>query len=59
MGHSLLLVWGPEAQGYFTRWLQMGALWTFIAFHGLLGVIAFCLRQFEIAAMVSIRPYNV
>merc|ERR1719231_1709609 len=35
MGHSLLLLWGPEAQGYFTRWVLMGGLWTFIAFHGL------------------------
>jgi len=58
MGHSLLLLWGPEAQGYFTRWLQMGALWTFIAFHGLFGIIGFCLRQFEIARLVRIRPYN-
>ena len=34
MGHSLLLLWGPEGQGYFTRWVQMGGLWTFIGFHG-------------------------
>jgi photosystem II P680 reaction center D2 protein len=58
MGHSLLLLWGPEAQGYFTRWVLMGGLWTFIAFHGLFGVIGFCLRQFEIARLVNIRPYN-
>ena len=58
MGHSLLLLWGPEAQGYFTRWVLMGGLWTFIAFHGLFGIIAFCLRQFEIARLVNIRPYN-
>ena len=54
MGHSL----GPEAQGYFTRWVLMGGLWTFIAFHGLSSIIAFCLRQFEIARLVNIRPYN-
>ena len=30
MGHSLLLLWGSEAQGYFTRWVLMGGLWTFI-----------------------------
>ena len=58
MGHSLLLLWGSEAQGYFTRWVLMGGLWTCIAFHGLFGIIAFCLRQFEIARLVSIRPYN-
>jgi len=58
IGHSLLLLWGTEAQGYFTRWVQMGGLWTFIAFHGLFGCLAFCLRQFEIAFIVNIRPYN-
>ena len=58
MGHSLLLLWGPEAQGSFTRWCQMGGLWTFIAFHGVFGVIGFCLRQFEIASLVRIRPIN-
>jgi photosystem II P680 reaction center D2 protein len=58
MGHSLLLVWGSEAQGYFTRWVLMGGLWTFTAFHGLFGIIGFCLRQFEIARLVNIRPYN-
>jgi len=58
MGHSLLLLWGPEAQGNFTRWLLVGGLWTFVAFHGLFGLIAFCLRQFEISSLVNIRPYN-
>ena len=58
MGHSLLLLWGPEAQGFFTRWVLMGALWTFITFHLLFAVLGFCLRQFEIASLVSIRPYN-
>ena len=24
MGHSLLLLWGPEAQGDFVRWCQLG-----------------------------------
>jgi hypothetical protein len=32
MGHSLL--WGPEAQGDFTRWCQLGGLWPFVALHG-------------------------
>jgi photosystem II P680 reaction center D2 protein len=58
MGHSLLLIWGPEAQGDIVRWFQIGGLWTFIALHGSFGVIGFCLRQFEIARLVGIRPYN-
>jgi photosystem II P680 reaction center D2 protein len=58
MGHSLLLLWGPEAQGDFTRWCQIGGLWAFIALHGSFGLIGFCLRQFEIARLVGIRPYN-
>ena len=58
MGHSLILLWGPEAQGNFTRWCQIGGLWTFVALHGAIGLIAFCLRQFEIARLVGIRPYN-
>ena len=29
MGHSLLLLWGPESQGDFQRWLQLGGLWNF------------------------------
>ena len=58
MGHSLLLLWGAEAQGYFTRRVIMVGFWTFIGFHGLFGLIAFCLRQFEIARLVNSRPYN-
>ena len=58
MGHSLLLIWGPEAQGDITRWFQIGGLWNFVALHGSFGVIGFCLRQFEIARLVGIRPYN-
>ena len=58
MGHGFLLLWGPEAKGYTTRWLLMGALWTFIAFHSVFAMIAFSLRQFEIAGLVNIRPYN-
>jgi len=57
-GHSLLFLWGPEAQGQFSRWVLMGGLWTFIAIHGLTGVIGFCMHQFEIARLVNIRPYN-
>jgi photosystem II P680 reaction center D2 protein len=39
MGHSLLL-WGPEAQGDFTRWCQIGGLWAFVALHGAFGLIS-------------------
>ncbi len=58
MGHSLLLLWGPEAQGDLTRWFQLGGLWPFVALHGAFGLIGFMLRQFEIARLVGIRPYN-
>jgi photosystem II P680 reaction center D2 protein len=27
-------LWGPEAQGDFTRWCQLGGLWAFVALHG-------------------------
>ncbi|KAL5644952.1 hypothetical protein ACJX0J_004930 [Zea mays] len=43
LAHSLLLLWGPEAQGDFTRWCQLGG---------------FMLRQFELARSVQLRPYN-
>jgi photosystem II P680 reaction center D2 protein len=56
MGHSLLLLWGPEAQGDFTRWCQIGGLWTFVALHGALGLIGFMLRQFEIARWWGCGP---
>ena len=26
MGHSLLLLWGPESQGDFVRWIRFGGL---------------------------------
>jgi photosystem II P680 reaction center D2 protein len=57
-GHSLTLAWGAEAQGSLVRWFQMGGLWTYLAFHGLIGCVGFNLRQFEIASLVNIRPYN-
>lgn len=57
-GHSLLFLWGPEAGGDFTRWCQLGGLWTFTALHGALGLIGFMLRQFEIARAIKLRPYN-
>jgi len=58
VGHSLVLLWGPEAQGDFTRWCQIVGLWTFLALHGAFALIGFMLRQFEIARLVGIRPYN-
>jgi photosystem II P680 reaction center D2 protein len=55
MGHSLLLLWGPESQGDFVRWFQLGGLWTFVALHGAFALIGFMLRQFEIAvSLVSV-----
>jgi photosystem II P680 reaction center D2 protein len=35
MGHSLLLLWGPE-EGNLTLWFKIGGLWTFTALHGAL-----------------------
>ena len=32
--------------------------WIFLGFYGLVSVGAFCLKQFEISRLVSIRPYN-
>ncbi|CAN4101845.1 unnamed protein product [Withania somnifera] len=58
LAHSLLLLWGPEAQGDFTRWCQLGVSWTFVALHGAFGLIGFMLRQFELARYVQLRPYN-
>ena len=58
MGHSLLLLWGPESQGDFQRWCQLGGLWSFVLLHGAFALIGFMLRQFEISRLVGIRPYN-
>ncbi|RVX22616.1 Photosystem II D2 protein [Vitis vinifera] len=58
LAHSLLLLWGPEAQGDFTRWCQLGGLWTFVALHGAFGLIGFMLCQFELARSIQLRPYN-
>lgn len=53
MAHSLLLLWGPEAQGDFTRWLQIGGLWTFVALHGAFGLIGFmCAIRFMLFLIV-------
>ena len=58
MGHSLLFLWGPEANWDFVRWCQIGGLWNFTAFHGILALIGFMLRQIEVARLVGLRPYN-
>ncbi|KAL8189379.1 hypothetical protein R6Q57_028945 [Mikania cordata] len=58
LAHSFLLLWGPEAQGDFTRWCQLGGLWTFVALHCAFGLIGFMLRQFELARSVQLQPYN-
>ena len=62
----LLMLWailffyfgGPESQGDFQRWLQLGGLWNFVALHGAFALIGFMLRQFELARLIGIRPYN-
>ncbi|KAL5646660.1 hypothetical protein ACJX0J_002150 [Zea mays] len=46
------------AAGDFTRWCQLGGLWTFVALHGAFALIGFMLRQFELARSVQLRPYN-
>jgi photosystem II P680 reaction center D2 protein len=58
LAHFLLLLWGPEAQGDYTRRCQLGGLWTFVALHGAFALIGFMLRQFELARSVQLRPYN-
>ena len=58
MGHSLILLWGPEIQGDIICWFQLGGIWVFVAIHGTIGLIGFILRQFEIARSVQLRPYN-
>ncbi|RZC68913.1 hypothetical protein C5167_032126 [Papaver somniferum] len=55
LAHSLLLLWGPEAQGDFTRWCQLGGLWSFVALHGAFGLIGqsgwFFAPSFGVAAI--------
>ena len=59
MGHSLLLLWGPESQGDFIRWVQLGGLWELLwRSTNLFALIGFMLRQFELARLIGIRPYN-
>lgn len=57
-GHSLVTLWGPECRGSLTRWFLMGGLWTFCIFHGLFALLGFSIRQYELARIIQIRPYN-
>ena len=62
MGHSLLLIWGPEAQGDIVRWFQIGGLWTFIALHGSFGVNRFLsktVRNRSFSRYSSLQRYRV
>ena len=43
-------------RGTFTV-VQLGGLWNFVALHGA-ALIGFMLRQFELARLIGIRPYN-
>ena len=58
MGHSLLLLWGPESQGDFQRWASNLGTLEFCGTPRCLRLIGFMLRQFELARLIGIRPYN-
>ena len=60
MGHSLLLLWGPEAQGEISSGgSNLGeGFGPLLALHGAFALIGFMLRQFELARLIGIRPYN-
>ena len=57
-GHSSLVLWGPEAAGDVTHWLVLGGLWTFVAFHGALGLVGFRLRLVDIALRIRLWTCN-
>ncbi|KAK8367285.1 hypothetical protein V6Z11_A02G171100 [Gossypium hirsutum] len=57
LAHSLLLLWGLEAQGDFTRWCQLGGLWTFVTLRDAFGLIGFMLCQFELVRSVQLWLY--
>ena len=58
MGHSLLLLWGPESQGTSNVGANLGDSGSFVASHRRFALIGFMLRQFELARLIGIRPYN-
>ena len=47
-----------RSQGDFVRWCQLGGTGNFVALHGAFALIGFMLRQFELARLIGIRPYN-
>ncbi|KAJ8425420.1 hypothetical protein Cgig2_032220 [Carnegiea gigantea] len=54
LAHSLLFLWGLEAQGDFTHWCQLGGLWTFVALHSAFGLIGFML----LGLALNLRAYD-
>lgn len=56
--HSILSLWRPEVARDFSRWCQIGRIWSFVAFHRAFRLVGFILRQFEIARSIRLRPYN-
>ena len=53
------LLWGPEPGRFLVRWCQLGGFEVlFVALHGAFALIGFMLRQFELARLIGIRPYN-
>ena len=62
--HALLMLWvilffyfGVLSLRRTSQWCQLGAL-NFVALHGAFALIGFMLRQFELARLIGIRPYN-
>ena len=45
-------------RGTFSGGSKLGGLWNFVALHGAFALIGFMLRQFELARLIGIRPYN-
>ena len=54
---SLLLLWGPESQGTLSAGSNLGTLSLKKACL-IFALIGFMLRQFELARLIGIRPYN-
>ena len=56
-GDALLRTYGRIHREHI-HWLVLGGLWTFIAFHGALGLVGFRLRRGDIVRSIRLRPYN-
>ena len=61
----LLMLWvilffyfGVLSSGRFRPLGPTWGLWAFVALHGAFALIGFMLRQFELARLIGIRPYN-